>query len=66
MKEKLVKIGDKAFEFIMDVFDNDTIKYVAGAAIAAGCVSYVYNRGFKDACNNVGALLEIDRQIESK
>lgn len=66
MKEKLVKFGNKAFDFVTEVFDDETLMYVVSAATVVGCISYVYNRGFKDACNNISALIETSKEIESK
>lgn len=66
MKEKLVKFGNKAFDFVTEVFDNETLVYVVSMTAAAGCISYVYRRGFKDACNNISALIETSKEIESK
>ena len=66
MKEKLVKFGNKACDVLLDVFDDDLMKFVVGAAVVIGTTSYVYNRGVKDTCTAVNALLETADKIESK
>jgi hypothetical protein len=66
MKEKLANFGTKAIDVLGRVFDNEIIVTLVGATVAVGCVGYAYNRGVKDTCGTVEALLELTDKVESE